>query len=179
MNIFFLDTDTKQCAKYHCDKHVVKMILEYCQLLSTAHRVLDEDCLSEWMDERLYKKTHVNHPSSVWVRQDARHYQYVWDLLYSLSQEYRQRYDKGHKSWDDLKFALCTYPKNISKEDIMKPLCLDDAPQCMPDEYKDKSTIQAYRNYYNGGKAYMAKWKNTVTPEWFKPQLEEVNNGIN
>jgi len=28
MNIFFLDTDTKQCAKYHCDKHVVKMILE-------------------------------------------------------------------------------------------------------------------------------------------------------
>ena len=41
MNIFFLDTDTKQCAKYHCDKHVVKMIVEYAQLLSTAHRMLD------------------------------------------------------------------------------------------------------------------------------------------
>ena len=126
------------------------------------------------MDEMLYKKTHVNHPSSVWVRQNARNYQYVWDLLYSLSQEYRQRYDKGHKSWDDLKFALCLYPKNISKDNIMEPLCLDDAPQCMPDEYKDPSTIQAYRNYYIGGKAHFAKWKNTVTPEWFKPQLEEV-----
>jgi hypothetical protein len=28
MNIFFLDFDTNKCAKYHCDKHVVKMILE-------------------------------------------------------------------------------------------------------------------------------------------------------
>ena len=68
------------------------------------------------------------------------------------------------------------YPMNIPLDNIMDPLDLDQAPQCMPDEYKDPSTIQAYRNYYNGGKAYMAKWKNTVTPEWFKPQLEEVTN---
>ena len=176
MNIFFLDADTKQCAKYHCDKHVVKMILEYCQLLSTAHRVLDGDDLPDWKDEVLYKTTHKNHPSSVWVRQNARNYQYVFDLLFSLNMEYRQRYGKSHKSWLKLRFALCMYPMNISLDNIMEPLCLDDAPQCMPDEYKDKSTIQAYRNYYNGGKAYMAKWKNSVTPEWFKPQLEEVNN---
>ena len=41
MNIFVLDRDPIQAAKYMCDKHVVKMILESCQLLSTAHRVLD------------------------------------------------------------------------------------------------------------------------------------------
>jgi hypothetical protein len=41
MNIFYLDKDPKTCAQYHCDKHVVKMILEYAQLLSTAHRVID------------------------------------------------------------------------------------------------------------------------------------------
>jgi hypothetical protein len=41
MNIFYLDEDPKICAQYHCDKHVVKMIIEYAQLLSTAHRVLD------------------------------------------------------------------------------------------------------------------------------------------
>ena len=40
MNIFgYLDKDPKRCAEMHCDKHVVKMILEYAQLLSTAHRV--------------------------------------------------------------------------------------------------------------------------------------------
>ena len=174
MNIFFLDTDTKQCAKYHCDKHVVKMILEYCQLLSTAHRVLDEGELDEWMDETLYKKTHVNHPSAVWVRQNARNYQYVFDLLFSLSTEYKQRYGKPHASWQKLRFALCTYPRNISLTNIKEPLDLNAAPQCMPDEYKDDNTVQAYRNYYNGGKYQIAKWKNTVTPEWFKPQLEEI-----
>lgn len=36
MNIFFLDRNIRKCAAYHCDKHVVKMILESTQLLSTA-----------------------------------------------------------------------------------------------------------------------------------------------
>ena len=39
MNIFFLDYDVVKCAKYHCDKHVVKMILETAQLLCGAHHV--------------------------------------------------------------------------------------------------------------------------------------------
>ena len=43
MNIFYLDKDPKIAAQMHCDKHCVKMILEYAQLLSTAHRILDED----------------------------------------------------------------------------------------------------------------------------------------
>ena len=41
MNIFYLNRDTKICAQEHCDKHVVKMIVEYAQLMSTAHRILD------------------------------------------------------------------------------------------------------------------------------------------
>ena len=41
MNIFYLHKDPQQCARLHCDKHVVKMIIEYAQLLSTTHRVLD------------------------------------------------------------------------------------------------------------------------------------------
>ena len=41
MNIFALDTDPVIAAQSHCDKHVVKMIIEYAQLMSTAHRVLD------------------------------------------------------------------------------------------------------------------------------------------
>ena len=41
MNIFALHTDPQTCAEMHCDKHVVKMILEHAQLMCTAHRVLD------------------------------------------------------------------------------------------------------------------------------------------
>ena len=41
MNIFYLHKDPVICAEYHIDKHVVKMPIEYAQLMSTAHRVLD------------------------------------------------------------------------------------------------------------------------------------------
>ena len=41
MNIFVLDNDPIKAAEYSCDKHVVKMIVESCQMLSSAHRVLD------------------------------------------------------------------------------------------------------------------------------------------
>ena len=41
MNVFYLDHHTQRCASKYVDKHVVKMIVEYAQLLSTAHRVLD------------------------------------------------------------------------------------------------------------------------------------------
>ena len=61
MNIFFLDKDPIIAAQYHCDKHCVKMILESAQLLSTAHRVLDEDDAHP----DLYKVAHKNHPSTI------------------------------------------------------------------------------------------------------------------
>lgn len=47
MNIFVLDRDPRVAAAFHCDKHVVKMIVEYAQLLSTAHRMWDGG-LQEW-----------------------------------------------------------------------------------------------------------------------------------
>ena len=39
MNIFYLHNDPTECAKLHTDKHVVKMILESAQMLSTAHHI--------------------------------------------------------------------------------------------------------------------------------------------
>ena len=102
MNIFYLDNHTHRCAKQHCDKHVVKMIIEYAQLLSTAHRVIDgieyTDLskngrkIKRWkmvknsnMEETLYKAAMVNHPSAVWVRQSSRHYQWLYRLFMWLS----------------------------------------------------------------------------------------------
>ena len=41
MNIFVLDNDPVIAAQTQCDKHVVKMIVESAQMLSTAHRLLD------------------------------------------------------------------------------------------------------------------------------------------
>ena len=50
MNIFALSSDPETAAKWHCDCHVNKMIIEAAQMLSTAHRILDGV-----MDRRLTK----------------------------------------------------------------------------------------------------------------------------
>ena len=86
MNIFYLDNDPMTCAQMHNDKHVIKMILETCQLLSTAHRIIDGvetmaksktgRNVKRWiipdkythgkvkLNDVLYSATHVNHPSA-------------------------------------------------------------------------------------------------------------------
>lgn len=40
MNIFVLHTDPRKAARWHADKHVIKMLLEAVQMLYTAHWVV-------------------------------------------------------------------------------------------------------------------------------------------
>ena len=61
MNIFHLHKVPEVCAKYHCDKHVVKMILETAQMLSTAYQ---KHCGE---DTNLYKPAYPKHPMTIWV----------------------------------------------------------------------------------------------------------------
>ena len=178
MNIFYLDKDPELCAKYHCDKHVVKMILEYAQLLSTAHRIIDGFegygssksgnrqvriwTLHDSSDDIIYKAAYVNHPSNVWVRQSGHHYNYLWTLWHYLCLEYSNRYNnKKHSTYEKLKSYLSQIPQYIPDEGFKEP------PLCMPDEYKDDDTVIAYRNFYNGSKSKFAKWQYSITPHWF------------
>lgn len=158
MNIFALHTDPYKSAQMHCDKHVVKMILETAQLLSTAHRELDGD---ENVDPTLYRKTHKNHPSAKWVRETNNNYTWAWCLLDGLCKEYTARYDKIHLTQSKLLDKLNTPPKNIAVS-YLTPI-----PQCMPDEYKCDSVVEAYRNYYKGAKKDFAVWNHGPTPDWW------------
>jgi hypothetical protein len=175
MNIFYLDRDVKTCATYHNDKHVVKMILEYAQLLSTAHRMLDGDeyidassgrrikrwrLKNESMENILYKASHINHPSAIWVRQSNNNYNWLMSLLQDLLQEYTYRYGKIHAT-DRLVYWLRKPPANIPVGYFTQPT------PAMPDEYKVPDSIQSYRNYYIGAKKTMARWKKRPIPEWW------------
>ena len=71
MNIFALSNDPRRAAIYHCDEHVLKMILECCQMLYTCHWVLESSHLESWEETvgvKPYKKTHENHPCCIWIR---------------------------------------------------------------------------------------------------------------
>ena len=80
MNIFMLHMNTEENVKLHCDKHVVKMILEYAQMLSTAHRLIDGP-YGLYIDEKVYRATHDNHPCTIWVRDNCANYRYMYDLF--------------------------------------------------------------------------------------------------
>ena len=142
MNIFYLDRNPILAADRQCDRHVVKMILETAQLLSTAHHELDGESPA-------YKPTHKNHPSAVWVRASADHYLWAFEHMMALGDEYTRRYGKVHKTIAEKAEALAPLPKNIPDAGFIDP------PQCMPDECKHYDTVTAYRNYYA---AKAAEW---------------------
>lgn len=180
MNIFYLSHDPKECAEWHMDRHSVKMILEYAQLLSTAHRVLDGVELSGlsatgrktkfWTlpDSRehiLYKATHIHHPSAVWVRQSDANYAWLYRLFGALMDEYTYRYDKTH-ACEKLSDVLSYRPKNILKSEFTEPT------PAMPNEVKVvDDSIKSYRNYYINNKMHLASWKKRSPPGWYNANL--------
>ena len=135
MNVFYLDRDAAKAAQAQCNKHVVKMLLETAQLLSTTHHVMGSTAP--------YKKTHMNHPSAVWARQSSENYHWLYRHFKALSDEYTRRYGKIHLSWVKCRDALREPPEGISDAPFTDP------PLCMPDECKRDDAVEAYRTYYN------------------------------
>jgi hypothetical protein len=154
MNIFFLDWDVNKCAKDHCDKHVVKMILETAQLLCGVHHIDVHNT-----EHVPYKLSHKNHPCAIWTRTSLTNYLYLCELGLALCKEYTQRYGKRHKSQDVIEWCLISKPK-------IQDIGFTEPPKAMPDEYKVSDVVESYRNYYRGAKMGFAVWKNGCEPEW-------------
>ena len=150
MNIFYLDKCPVKAAQLQYNKHVVKMILESAQMLCTAHHVLDNRV--RLLDDIPYKIAHVNHPSTKWVRENSLHYDWLYNHMRALGDEYTKRYGKTHLSITKCK-DLVYLPPGIPTVMFNQP------PQCMPDEYKNECSIQAYWNYYIGEKHVVANLK--------------------
>jgi len=176
VNIFYVSPDPAQAAQWMVDKHVVKMILESAQLLSTSHRVLDGRevvgksktgrnakrwILDDARDTVLYQATHINHPSAVWARKSVENYNWLAEHFFALGQEYTYRYGKTHKCFGELSYQLQSPPKNLTNYDMTT------MPSAMAPEYVvSEDPIVNYRNYYKIGKARMHSWKNRQPPEW-------------
>lgn len=181
MNIFLIHLFTKKCANLHIDLHVRKMIIEYAQLLCTAHRFLDGNLYLEIVNKRktkrwklddeelestLYKSTHINHPCAIWVRESIINYAYLYQLFVDLCNEYTYRFGKVHMTENKLKHILKTPPKNIPIKYFTK------FPLAMPDCYKTDDPIKSYRLFYRGSKRVtkagkkMDIWSNRPVPDF-------------
>jgi hypothetical protein len=139
MNIFYLHVLARKAAQYHCDKHVVKMILETAQLLYSAHWEL----CPAGLPSVAYRKTHVNHPCAIWVRESLSNYRWLTDLGYWLCREYRYRYgNKTHKTEAHILWLRENPPCGLMDIGATRPR------QAMPEEYKNDHPVAAYRCYY-------------------------------
>ena len=189
MNIFVLDDNPVKAAEYHCNKHVVKMILEAGQMLCAAHwtswldhfgktrkefRLIRD--IKAFLAENVPKNkqpawglTHMNHPCTVWTRQSAENYSWHLELMNCLLIEYTSRYKKHHKAESLFHWLGTNLPVNFPVEG-RTPFSI-----CMSDDYKvDNDPIQSYRTYYLKDKVRFAKWEpRSKTPDWFKEGLNE------
>ena len=182
MNIFVLAEDAAEAAHMHCDRHVVKMILESGQMLCGAHwtgwrRVLQppndmkraelevlirtsvqQDKLPPW------RMTHLSHPCTKWTQRSQGNYDWHSRLGLELCAEYTRRYGKTHKCESVHKWLSENRPPSFENEDpTMTPHAI-----CMPDRYKQvDDPVSSYRNYYREDKVRFARWKNTDAPDWF------------
>lgn len=176
MNIFYISKDPVQAAQWMVDKHVVKMILESAQLLSTAHRLIDgvekigtsasgrSKKIWELFDARepvIYQATHINHPSALWCRSSIENYNWLVEHMFALMEEYTFRYNKKHKCQGELSYMLQSPPKNLQEYEMTSIPC------AMDDKYIiSNDPVENYRNYYKNGKQHLFSWKNRERPEW-------------
>ena len=151
MNIFYLDSDIKRNAQYHCDKHVVKMLLEQTQILCSAYYYTGD------IPELSYKLAHKNHPCCVWARESLSNWKWLKEMTLALYDEYKHRYNKTHKSGELLKHL---------PQPQLQDIGITKRPQAMPMQYRELDPIVAYRNYYKFEKKEFLTYKNRPVPEW-------------
>lgn len=138
MNIFYTHDNPHKAANEHCDVHQVKMILEYSQLLSTAHHKLGTTNRSA-----LIAKTHENHPSAVWVRQSVENYAWLYQCLMQLHKLYSDRTAKEHALLR-LRHKLKYPPELLECNGFTRP------PKAMPDAFNRIDCVcTAYQHYLN------------------------------
>jgi len=177
MNIFVLNENAKIAAQQHCDKHVVKMIIESAQMLSTAHRILDGKperrpsksgktmqfhyvLPDDYREKHLYKSVHAKHPCTLWTMESSTNYEWHWKLFNHLCDEYTHRYGRVHETDHKLRHQLMFLPDNIS-HGPMTPF-----RQAIFDDCKGPDPVKAYRKYYHA-KTFKMVWTKREVPDWY------------
>jgi hypothetical protein len=172
MNIFFLHPNPRRCARWHCDKHVVKMLLESCQLLYTAHWVLVGsvgDAPKNKSGQQGYLPTHRNHPCGKWVRESLANYRWLCRLASELVREYKFRYNgKTHACEAHVAWLQSHVPAGLEDVGQTRPAA------AMSDEYKQgKNIVASYRKFYvfSKGERGFLHYTGRSPPHWIPCSL--------
>lgn len=172
MNIFFLAATPSEIADMYCDQHVVKIILEICQMLYTSwyfsdehHVVTTQAPLNKSGKARGYRPAHKGHPMTMWVASSRENYLFAADLALALAEEYTGRYGKTHSCEEHARWLRENLPSRFELRVSTKayyatevPPGLTPIPECMPDDYKGPNIVDAYQMYYMMDKLQFARY---------------------
>tara|TARA_R110001592_G_scaffold64636_1_gene198509 strand:- start:476 stop:1060 length:585 start_codon:yes stop_codon:yes gene_type:complete len=188
MNIFALTKDPVLSAQQMLDKHVVKMPTESCQMLHTNtlyfHYVSIygvKPTLAELkkfhahLNSKLMKPAMLNHPSTIWARQNKANYMWLYNHGIALCKEYTFRYGKIHGTEKRIGDAL-TF--SYDEEDLTPvSIAMADIYRLPKEKHSWDFVIRSYRHYYLEGKWDFATWKKERRPEWW-PENHTLNKKI-
>lgn len=193
MNIFILHEDPKIAAQQHCERHVLKMIIEHTQMMAAAYyhtlgisrkkEILENEekvhnlfrgfpRKDENGKENPYKISHVNHPCTVWTRESLTNFYWLLDCTKAMCEEFTYRYSGKHSVEAIIDWMYENPPK-------LEDIGLTPFAQAMPDFYKGNNAIEAYHKYYAFKTTYMkVNWKlEERIPSWWTPEL--ISESIN
>ena len=172
MNLFILSSNPTEAAEAHADKHVVKMILEACQMLYSAHWVIAYPELLENKSavgvsraqkllalppsllkapkrgggEQAYRPVHLHHPCTKWIRASLENYIWACDLAIAIGHEFTFRYGKIHGCQAHAEWLRQNPP-------LLPSLGLQTFAIAMNLEYKiSDDPIECYHHYYRTSK---------------------------
>lgn len=197
MNIFILDENPQKCAEYHCDKHVVKMILETAQILCTVRHKLWGLGIknAEEFNNHLSECEHCAKVHKDW--------EYDFQVDFCLDNINNISYKKTHQNHPCVLWAeksienylwLCELGRFLSIEFIKRykkfhkstkviKECYENLSDmyflfeyphmtpfalAMPEDVKTEDPVESYRNYYKVYKNEIADWnKGIKAPDWY------------
>ncbi len=156
MNIFVVDESPLKSAKALPDKHIVKMPLECCQMLSIIASEKwghDYGTLPK-ADGTPYKTEHGafrHHPCTVWASETPENSRWLIEHAFALCKEYTSRYGKVHTCLYAIVEAARIFPEADSSNHT--PFV-----RAMPEEFKLDSTIDTFDAYkmYVASKEWVA-----------------------
>lgn len=164
MNIFVLCRNPVHAAQDHCDRHVVKMIIESAQMLSFAHHAVGSKIQNMYANSR----GHMQHPCTLWVRESSANYLWLYELAMALSAEYTDRYGRVHKTEREVLRHLWRVPPGYANT------FLTPHAQCMPEHLRRADPVEAYRDLYVTKLFTHKGYRHSPTPLWLLERLGEA-----
>ncbi|MHB9285471.1 hypothetical protein ACKVMT_00345 [Halobacteriales archaeon Cl-PHB] len=167
VNAFWLDRNLEQAAAWHVDRHVTSAILE-CSMVLTA--ALD---LRDYPDEagELYV-THQNHPLTRWAARSLANWDYLYDYVAAVHDEWLDRYDHDpedvHGCWETV-LGL----DRAAVEALDWPTADRADPPQVTGDWQADDYVDAYRYYYVNEKRHLFEWSGGRTqPPWVDEYTE-------